>query len=151
VNPLEDVEAEIGPLLVRAGHTPCLEPDTCTCEGIVWLVASVHEWELDRWALVGIQPPPMDLDRLEEAYSDPDDQELGSRFVAAFGVPWAALDDRLLKGHQRLWQVPEVQDWLLLEQTTCEQLLTLRTYTGDRPSQASRAIVLLADYRRVVQ
>lgn len=151
MNPLEGIEVEAGPLLIRAAFSPCLEPETCTCPGLAWLIASVPDWALDRWALVGIQPPPVDLEDVEEAYSGMDDCELAQRFIAAFGVRWDVLDDRLLKGQQRLWKVDEVTDWLLLEETTCEQLLTLRRYTGDRPSQASRAIMLMSDYRRCVQ
>jgi hypothetical protein len=152
VNLLEGVEAEAGPLLIRAFAIPCARPGVCNCGGIVTLVASVPEFGLDRWALIGDHAPPaLSLETYREEYSDPDEQEAAQLFVAGFGVPWAVLDERLLSGQRKLWDVPEVKEWLAMPGTTCEQLLTLRRYTGERPSQASRAIMLMADYRRCVQ
>lgn len=152
MNPLEGLEVEAGSLLIRAFTIPCARPATCGCAGVVTLVASVPDFELDRWALIGDHAPPaMAVEIYEEEYDDAGEQEAGMLFVAAFGVPWAALEERILSGHRRLWSVPEVQEWLAIPDVSCEQLLELRRYTGDRPSQASRAIVMMADYRRCVQ
>lgn len=149
MNPCDMVEAEAGPLLLRAFHDPCVRPETCGCAGIVRIVASVPKWGLDRWALVGDSvPPALSADTLEDEYSDPSEQEAGARFVAAFGLPWATLDARVLDGQRQLWEVPPVREWLADAGTTCEQLFTLRRFVGDKPSAAARAIVACHDYRR---
>jgi hypothetical protein len=110
----------------------------------VRIVAAVPGFGLDRWALVGDKPAPMlSPAELEEEYDDPSEQEIGSRFVAAFGVPWTTLDDRRLGRQLLLWDAPAIRGWLSDPETTCEQLLELRRYTGDRPSVATRALLIV--------
>jgi hypothetical protein len=144
IDPGECIEGEAGPLLLRAFHVGC--------GGVVRIVAAVPGFGLDRWALVGDKLPPMlSPAELEEEYDDPDEQEIGSRFVAAFGVPWTTLDDRRLVRQLLLWDAPAIRGWLSDPETTCEQLLELRRYTGDRPSVAARALLTCFEYRRCVQ
>jgi hypothetical protein len=151
IDPGECIEGEAGPLLLRAFHAACTRAG-CGCGGVVRIVAAVPGFALDRWALVGDDPPPMlSSGELEEEYDDPDEQERAARFVAAFGVPWATLDHRLLNGQLSLWDTPEIRTWLWDPETTCAQLLELRRYTGDRPSVAARALLTCFEYRRCVQ
>lgn len=148
---LEGIEAEVGRLLLRAFHFPC-DRELCGCAGMFRVVGSAPELGLDRWALMADLSELPSTEALAERWThEPEQQEHGVRFIAAFGLPWAALTPTILWGHARAWATLEIREWMIDPDCSVEQLLALRRFTGDKPSQAGAALLTMHDYRAATQ